>query len=256
MNLESYFTTDCGRVRDINEDAGGIYTNQTGQLLAIVADGMGGHQAGEVASDLAVKIAAEKWQQVTQVEDEKAAEMWLKQMIDEMNEAIYQQASKSNQLIGMGTTIVVAICTATFVTIGHVGDSRCYLWSKDEKIKRITSDHSLVNELVRTGQISEFDAEQHPRKNVLLQAIGTEDTVSPDIQSILWKQGDCLILCSDGLTNKVLDEELDEAIKTMASLEQVTEDLVTLANERGGEDNITIAIVCNKASEEVGDPTC
>lgn len=248
--------TDCGKVRDTNEDAGGIYHNDSGQLLAIVADGMGGHQAGEVASDLAVSIAEKKWKQASNIDNEKAAEQWMKQLIDEMNASIYNHSTANDQFIGMGTTIVIAIVTDTFVTIGHVGDSRCYIWSQENNIKRITSDHSLVNELVRTGQISENDAEQHPRKNVLLQAVGTEDTVDPDIQSLQWNKGDCLILCSDGLTNKVIDEELDEALRKMSSVDQVTEDLISLANERGGEDNITIAVISNQANGKEGEEPC
>lgn len=254
--LESYFTTDCGKIRDRNEDAGGIFHNESGQILAIVADGMGGHQAGEVASELAVNIAAEKWEQVKKINDDKEAEQWLQQMITEMNVTIYNHSINNDQFIGMGTTVVIAICTESFVTIGHVGDSRCYLWSKDQTIKLITSDHSLVNELIRTGQITEVDAEQHPRKNVLLQAVGTEETVQPDVQSIDWQRGNCLLLCSDGLTNKINDEELAEHFQHMESLSETTDQLIALANERGGEDNITIAIVCNGANAEVGDSPC
>lgn len=256
MKVKGYFETDCGKIREANEDAGGIFYNQTGQLLAIVADGMGGHQAGEVASELAVKFTSGEWEKTDQLNETGQAEQWLQQMIEKMNQYIYEYSLENATLKGMGTTVVITICLPNFTTIGHVGDSRCYLWSNEVGIKQITSDHSLVNELIRSGEITASDAEQHPRKNVLLQAVGTEELVHPDIQTVEWKTGDCLLLCSDGLSNKVEEHELAESIASMADTKTAVQELITRANERGGEDNITIAIVCNDATEKVGDEPC
>lgn len=156
--MDAYFATDCGRVRKANEDAGGIFVNKANQVLAIVADGMGGHQAGEVASELAVAVTKEKWEQADVITKPTEAEDWLFATMSEINRIIFERSLEKDVYQGMGTTVVLSICTEEFVTIAHVGDSRCYLLN-DTKFEQITVDHSLVNELIRTGQISELDAE-------------------------------------------------------------------------------------------------
>lgn len=254
--MNGHIATDRGQIRTINEDAGGIFYNEANQLLAIVADGMGGHQAGEVASELAVNFMEEKWKVSERITSPSEAENWLDTMLKQMNKAIYDRSLEKEEYKGMGTTVVISICTSEFVTIAHIGDSRCYLID-EENIERLTNDHSLVNELIRTGQITEMDAEQHPRKNVLLKAVGTEETVTPDIRSINWEQGHYLLLCSDGLTNKVAEEEIKNLVDEHVQLEEMCQVFVDLANERGGEDNITIAIIHNPAAhDKVGEPRC
>ena len=253
--MDGKFITDRGLMRSTNEDAGGIFYNDAEQVLAIVADGMGGHQAGEVASQLAVSIAKEKWEQAEKFTTPIEAEEWLQSIVTEMNEIIYHQSLEKTELEGMGTTVVISICTFDFVTIAHIGDSRCYLLT-DTKMEQLTEDHSLVNELIRTGQISKVDAEQHPRKNVLLRAVGTEKSVDVDIETIGWEENNRLLLCSDGLTNKITDSELENYLRTTESLEEVSNELIHIANERGGEDNITLAIIQNVMPKKVGDPTC
>lgn len=247
--MEGYFLTDCGKVREMNEDAGGVFFNKAKQCLAIVADGMGGHQAGEIASDLAVRTVRESYEKTKEFRSISDAEQWLDEMIIKMNEQVYNYALQDDNLKGMGTTVVLSLCTKEFVIIGHVGDSRCYLWNDETHLSQITSDHSLVNELVKTGQISAVDAEEHPRKNVLIKAVGTDMTITPDIKTIEWKGNDRLLLCSDGLSNKVTDDELAEALKSMDRIDETANQLIELANERGGEDNITLAIVRNKEGE-------
>lgn len=247
--MEGYFMTDCGKVREINEDAGGVFYNQAKQMLAAVADGMGGHQAGEIASQMAIDFVKEKWEAEAEIADVKEAEKWISDIIRAINENVYARAFSDQRLKGMGTTIVLALLTNDFVVVGHVGDSRCYLWQEENALTQITSDHSLVNELVRTGQISELDAEEHPRKNVLLKAIGTEPNIQPDVKTVEWHENDIILLCSDGLTNKINDAELEEALRTMTDVELTLKGLIEKANERGGEDNITLAIVRNKVGE-------
>lgn len=251
--MEGQFLTDRGQIRSHNEDAGGVFFNENGQLLAIIADGMGGHQAGDVASKLTISKVESEWQESTLLNTPEEIEKWLQQTIDIVNEYIYQYAQKQADCQGMGTTIVVAICTNEFVSIGHIGDSRCYMHNI-YGFKQLTEDHSLVNELVRYGEISKDDAELHPRKNVLLKALGTEKKVQPDVKTIEWDPGDQLLLCSDGLTNKLADSELVTLLTKNSSLEKKAAEMIALANRRGGEDNISVALI--KHIEKAGEPEC
>ncbi|SHF50382.1 Stp1/IreP family PP2C-type Ser/Thr phosphatase [Ornithinibacillus halophilus] len=246
------FLTDRGQVRSHNEDAGGLFYNQSGQLLAIIADGMGGHQAGDVASQMATKTLEEKWMQTTTLDTPEETENWLTNVLEEANSSIYQQSLEKDECQGMGTTIVVVICNEEFITVAHIGDSRCYI-QNSHGFKQITEDHSLVNALVQSGQISKVDAQLHPRKNVVLKALGTEEKVESDIQTLGWEEGDKLLLCSDGLSDKVMEEELSEYIKTIESIENTGEKLITLANQRGGEDNVSLVIVQHELAEKVGE---
>lgn len=252
--LEAEFLTDRGKVRQHNEDAVGVFQNEVG-LLAIVADGMGGHLAGDVASGMTIAMFETLWKEAENVETPDAAEKWLKENIKKVNKALHEHALAHPNCSGMGTTFVGVICTSSFATIGHIGDSRCYLYNNDG-FKQVTEDHSLVNELVRSGQISKEDAEHHPRKNVLLRALGTEDTVSMDLKTVILEEEDQLLLCSDGLSNKVSDDELGAALKAEASLKQVVTELVELANKNGGEDNISVIIVKKTPAVLNGDGPC
>ncbi|WP_181348856.1 Stp1/IreP family PP2C-type Ser/Thr phosphatase [Thalassobacillus sp. CUG 92003] len=240
--MNGYFLTDQGQVRQHNEDAGGLYHNANNQILAVVADGMGGHRAGDVASEMTASNLHTKWQQAGRMATPEQAEGWLTQAIHEVNEDILNYASHHEDCIGMGTTVVAAICTEQFVTVAHIGDSRCYLYNS-YGFKQITQDHSLVNELVRSGQISKEEAEHHPRKNVLLKALGTESGITVERKSLMFEYGDMLLLCSDGLTNKVTDEELTVMASYQGKLHEFSHEMIRLANQRGGEDNITLAVV-------------
>src|SRR5699024_7162745 len=137
---------------------------------------------------------------------------WLTKLLLKVNKIIYEEAQKKEEYIGMGTTVVITISSNDFITIAHIGDSRCYIHN-DNGFSQVTEDHSLVNELVRQGQITKEEAERHPRKNIVLKALGTEAKIEADIQSISWEQGDKLLLCSDGLTDKVANDELSEFIQ-------------------------------------------
>ncbi|WP_010649398.1 Stp1/IreP family PP2C-type Ser/Thr phosphatase [Oceanobacillus massiliensis] len=250
--MEGHFLTDRGQVRSHNEDSGGIFYNSNQQLLAVIADGMGGHQAGDVASQLAIDLVRDKWLPQTGISSPEKIETWLSNTVSEVNHSIYEYSLKNKECEGMGTTIVIAICLEEFVTIAHVGDSRCYILNENG-FKQITNDHSLVNELVRSGQISEDDAEQHPRKNVLLKAMGTETNVSEDILTVEWEAGDRLLLCSDGLSNKLNDEDLAAFIREAKDLGDIGSEMIELANERGGEDNISLILVQHDSSLKAGE---
>lgn len=256
--MKGIFLTDRGRVRSHNEDAGGIYYNTDGQSLAIIADGMGGHQAGDVASQMATTLIKEKWQSSTELSLPEDTEKWLNNAIAEINESVYEHAMKNEECQGMGTTVVIAICMEDFITIAHIGDSRCYLLN-EEGFKQITEDHSLVNVLVQSGQISKDDAQEHPRKNIVLKALGTEEHVGADVKSLGLDNGNKLLLCSDGLTDKVLDTELAEIIQSPKKINDIGQQLIDLANDRGGEDNISLIIIHYKdeaLSPEAGETSC
>ncbi|WP_184662602.1 Stp1/IreP family PP2C-type Ser/Thr phosphatase [Texcoconibacillus texcoconensis] len=239
--MDAVFRTHVGQLRAHNEDDGDYLNNQQGQLLVLVADGMGGHQAGDVASKMTKQAFRNKWEQVNEYLSADESKTWLETATKEVNEELISYARENPECLGMGTTLVVAICSDSFVTLAHVGDSRAYLGQGDS-FQQVTEDHSLVNELVKSGQITESEAEHHPRKNVLMRALGTDDDVKVDINAVEWGQGDSLLLCSDGLTNKVSDEEIQEYVKG-GQVTEIADRLIDVANERGGEDNVTVALV-------------
>lgn len=250
--MEAAFRSDVGQVRSHNEDHGGFTCNKDGTMLAIVADGMGGHQAGDVASKMAIEIVLAKWQQTEGLMTPASIETWLLDAITAVNHDIFIHSETNPQCQGMGTTLVAVVCTKQFVTYAHIGDSRVYLFNGDSFTQK-TEDHSLVNELVRSGQITALEAENHPRRNVLLRALGTERKVKIDIKTINWDEGSSVLLCSDGLSNKIKDNEMYEIILKDNNLEEKINELILIANERGGEDNISVAIVLNTSSENSGD---
>ncbi|MFJ7976348.1 Stp1/IreP family PP2C-type Ser/Thr phosphatase [Peribacillus sp. NPDC096379] len=241
--MNDIFLTNQGKVRQHNEDNGGIFLNPHGVRLAIVADGMGGHRAGDVASQMTVEFLQKRWEEESgPMFSPNEAESWLQREIKEINRLLFIYSEENSECQGMGTTIVAAICTNKFSTIANIGDSRCYLYN-ESGFKQVTEDHSLVNELVRSGQISKEDAENHPRKNVLLRALGTEINVEMDIFTIICEEADVLLLCSDGLSNKISEQEMITIITNQDELDKKANSFITMANEYGGEDNITLALL-------------
>ncbi|MGD6803628.1 Stp1/IreP family PP2C-type Ser/Thr phosphatase [Rossellomorea vietnamensis] len=240
--MKSVHYTDKGKVRQHNEDSVGVFSNKDGDCLAVVADGMGGHRAGDVASSLTINKFEELWKSQEKFTTADQAESWLRKNISEINREVYEHSQSNIECEGMGTTVVAAICTENFATVVNIGDSRGYILN-ESGFSQLTEDHSLVNELVRSGQISKEDAEHHPRKNVLLRALGTEEKVEMDTRTIIFEEDDILLLCSDGLSNKVSQEEMKEILSGGVDLDEIGKQFISLANENGGEDNITLAIV-------------
>ncbi|MDX8045007.1 Stp1/IreP family PP2C-type Ser/Thr phosphatase [Gracilibacillus sp. S3-1-1] len=245
------YQTDKGKVRELNEDAVAVFPGDTG-LLAVVADGMGGHKAGDVASNLTIEQFEKLWSNVDSPINEIDTQKWLTDSIKQVNNIVYEKAQAEDAYQGMGTTVVAAICTERELTVAHIGDSRAYLFNQTNW-KQVTNDHSLVGELVRTGQLSEEDAQVHPKRNMILKALGTEFDLAPDIYRSDWNDFEQLLICSDGLTNKISDEELHELILTTPK-EDISQTLIDIANERGGEDNITLTIISHQ--EKVGESSC
>ncbi|TLS37319.1 Stp1/IreP family PP2C-type Ser/Thr phosphatase [Pseudalkalibacillus caeni] len=244
--------SNTGRVRPHNEDSADASKSLRGDYLVIVADGMGGHRAGDVASSMAVSYLKEKWKTIEEAFLPSTAEEWLVDTFKSANLEIFNYAQEHSECAGMGTTLVAAIVADSFVTLAHVGDSRAYIGNKSSFSQK-TNDHSLVSELVRTGQITEDEAEGHPRKHVLLRALGTEGDIKVDVQTIGWETGGFALLCSDGLTNKVNDNTLEKVLRSEKSLEEQAQELIDLANEAGGEDNITVALINYLSLEEQGE---
>ncbi len=231
MRIEAI--SETGLVRKENEDS---YLINDRLGLFAVADGMGGHEAGEVASRLAVKTLEESMSANGKNDGALAL------AIQAANREIYRQSQEKQDLAGMGTTITAVHCGEGKVFIGHVGDSRAYL-IRNSQATLLTRDHSLVSELVRSGHISEEEAETHPHRHIVTRALGTEPGVEVDILSPVIEQGDRLFLCTDGLSNLVKPEEVVLAIKSNDSPAAALEKLKQLALERGGFDNITALLI-------------
>jgi PPM family protein phosphatase len=221
--------SDTGRKRRRNEDSYVV-----APPLFAVADGMGGAQAGEVASKLAAAALEETDPGALAGPDR------LTSLIQEANRRVYERASADPATSGMGTTMTVALVERDGVTIGHVGDSRAYLY-REHRLEQLTDDHSLVNELVKSGKLSREEADLHPQRSVITRAVGTDPDVDVDAFVVDAQEGDIFLLCSDGLTDMVGDEEIEETVERFhEDLDRVTKSLVSAANRGGGEDNITV----------------
>lgn len=251
--MEFVHRTDVGKKRNINEDYLDIIEKAEHFHLAVLADGMGGHNAGDVASELAVRYLTDRFEKSELHVDSEASHVsvWLKEAYEGANERISRIAESDPNCKGMGTTLIAAVFQGNQVTLAHIGDSRVYLFSKGE-IKPLTKDHSYVNVLLDSGEINEEQARNHPRKNMLMKAIGTELSIDPDILSMKLRQGEVILMCSDGLSNMVSTEQMVHILSEDVSLEAKVDAFVKLANAEGGEDNISIILCCMKA----GDVAC
>jgi PPM family protein phosphatase len=222
--------TDTGRQRRDNEDS--AYARAP---LFVVADGMGGAQAGEVASQLAIEAFEQE------LPDGANAEQRLAERVREANRRIYDRSQEERERAGMGTTLTAAYLEETSLAIAHVGDSRAYLL-RDGTLTRLTRDHSLVDELVRRGKLTEEQAAEHPQRSIITRALGPEPDVEVDTWTYPVRAGDVLLLCSDGLTSMLSEDELVEILSRAGSLERAGDELIAAANAAGGRDNITVVL--------------
>jgi protein phosphatase len=242
------YRTDAGRVRLINEDSAAVRNQWNGFTLAIVADGMGGHQAGEVASQMAIELVESELKSVDLGMSLAERTEAVRSAIAAANERVFEFASSKSKYQGMGTTVVAALATPNDVIIGHIGDSRAYLVTSGT-IRQLTEDHSLVNELVKSGQITPEEAVVHPLRNVVTRALGTERQVEIDMFHCAWQRGDLLLLCSDGLSGLVGEEEILDVLTRKERPDWKVGRLVDLALEEGGGDNITAVLLENSDEE-------
>ncbi|MEZ4460429.1 MAG: Stp1/IreP family PP2C-type Ser/Thr phosphatase [bacterium] len=250
MKLVCAGMTDVGSTREHNEDD--FYLSEGEEALCVVADGMGGHRSGEVASAMAIRVICEYYRE-TSVDgkgDEILVEGDREMRLDEYrlvkairtaNRAVFQAASSSELYRGMGTTIVSGFFTDQGVYLAHIGDSRVYRFRGD-KLEQQTEDHSLANEYVRMGILKAEDVEHFPYKNVITRACGLTDEVEVDISYREVSPGDLFIFCSDGLSDMVNDREIAEAVRKESDLEALARDLIDRANHNGGADNITVIL--------------
>jgi protein phosphatase len=250
MKIEGFGLTDLGKKRKLNEDSLGLFPENG---LYVVADGMGGHAGGEIASRLAVdsveefiKLSANR-DDITwpfEIDESKSKdENRLNVAIRLANSRIFQEALINKKLNGMGTTIVTALFAESHLYIGHVGDSRAYLIKNDE-IKQLTDDHSVVYEQMRLGVLSKEDAKTHSLRNVLTKALGTEPDIRVDMRAEKAEAGNIYLFCTDGLTNMLTDEEMHNIVKNEGNnIENACRELIAAANRNGGIDNITVIIL-------------
>lgn len=249
MQIE--FQTNVGRKRKSNQDTVGVYKNQAGIVIGIVADGMGGHQAGDAASQLAVTGLGTSWEK-TALETQNDVAKWIVSEIQIENNKIYTEGNNNPEKFGMGTTIVAVVVLDDEILLAHVGDSRGYI-IRENNIKQLTSDHSLVNELVKTGEITSDMAERHPKKNVLIRSVGVPGEVEVDLSAVSIKENDYVLLCSDGLSNMLSNGEMKAIILQDKSITEKVNKLIYNANEAGGRDNITALLIDFKKEKEGGD---
>lgn len=244
--------SSVGKQRKSNQDYADYYKSDYNQYLFVLCDGVGGHQAGEVASELTTKYLGEQFKQLTKELTKEDASQWIGQAIEDVNTYLYEESLKNRQLEGMGTTLVVSLITNEFVLIAHVGDSRAYVFNDGELIQK-TEDHSLVNELIRSGEITEEEGNLHPQRNVVTQSIGVTPDVGYELLELPLEEVENLMLCSDGLTNMVSHQEIVGFFQQSEDVEQLAVSLINAANEAGGRDNITIIIVGDVASLSIED---
>ncbi|RNB54667.1 Stp1/IreP family PP2C-type Ser/Thr phosphatase [Brevibacillus gelatini] len=243
--MEIAMKSHVGRVRQVNEDYYACVADLNGRVLAIVADGMGGHQAGDIASRLAVERIVKELRHLDGQLDAEDAREQLMNAVLLANKEVYDYAVSHPECSGMGTTVVAALLGESSVITAHIGDSRLYFYSKDGLVMK-TEDHSLVNELLKSGQITEEEASVHPHRNVIMRSLGTEPDVLIDLGHFEWSEGDVVLICSDGLTNKVGHASLEKWLQKQISLQAKVDGLVQEALDAGGEDNITLVAVQKK----------
>jgi PPM family protein phosphatase len=228
MKIEAGVATDIGKVREGNEDS---YLAE--HPLYAVADGMGGHRGGEVASQLALETVEALF---------RSGAGSLAQQVRDANRAVFDRSAEDRKVTGMGTTLTAAVIEGDAAHLVHVGDSRAYLL-RAGSLRRLTEDHTLVNRMVRAGEISPAEAEVHPHRNVLLRALGTEADVDVDEQEVGLLEADRLLLCSDGLTSMVTEDQVQAILEATPSPKEAADRLVRAANRAGGLDNITVVVL-------------
>ncbi len=239
--MKVFGSTNKGNERELNEDTF-LSSGLSDGCFAVVCDGMGGENAGEVASRIAADsaLAYIKLNNSADIPIPESDSM-MREAFRESNKAVYDYSLKSTGFKGMGTTMVAALVKPYGVIIGNIGDSRAYYYINDELLQ-ITTDHSLVENLVQSGQISREMARYHPRRNVITRALGSENDIECDTFSLKPQPGTAILLCSDGLTNELNNDTIYETIRTTAD-EQVCDQLISLANAAGGRDNITAVLI-------------
>lgn len=244
LRIDAVGLSDVGRMRTRNEDSFGIEEDLS---LYVVADGMGGHGNGDIASRIAVQAVSdfvrENSQEPADAEGDQIGESeMLSEAVREAHRSVLRAADTDRSLFGMGTTLVGMLVVDSEALVAHVGDSRVYRL-RDDELERLTSDHSWVNEQVAAGHLSEEQARVHPLKSVVTRALGGESDYEADVQRLDLRSGDRFLICSDGLTTMLTDRDIGEHLTGDGSLEDTCRTLISASNERGGYDNITVVML-------------
>ncbi len=246
--MQTYYLTDAGKVREHNEDSVIIVKNDNQEYLLAVADGMGGHQDGETASSITIEYIRNAFLEYESIGDKASAVNFMRENVKKINEMIFDYADKHVESKGMGTTLVMAILTSDYLVFGNIGDSSGYVL-KDNKLFKVTKDHTLVNLLINTGELTEEEGKKHPKKNVLMRALGANDPIEIDIFDVE-TEIQSIMLCSDGLTNMLDEEQITKVLTNQElTIEEKVLRLIKKSNNRGGSDNISIAYLLKESGE-------
>ena len=245
--MQTFYMTDAGKVRTHNEDNVIILNNKNNEFILAVADGMGGHKAGEVASNIAIEYIRESFEKLETLGKKEDAIDYLRHIVKEINNKIFDYTKNHPESKGMGTTLVIAVKTDDYILYGNIGDSSGYVM-KNGLLHKITKDHTLVNLLVSTGELTPEQAKFHPRKNLLTRALGANDPIEIDIFDVdISVRG--ILLCSDGLTNMLTFEQIEKVLNSKDNIEEKIIKLIRKSNSRGGTDNISIAYLVSEDGE-------
>jgi len=235
------YKTDIGKVRLNNEDQAAALTNASGNVLLIVCDGMGGQNKGDLASSLAVNTIVTSFKERKGFLNSQFAKMWVSRIIREANKTIYEQSQSNPNYDGMGTTITLLLIIKDVAILGHAGDSRCYFLRNNHDLVQMSEDQTYVAYLLRTGKITHEEALTHPKRHVLMNAIGVYPSASIDLKVFPY-QGEKVLLCSDGLYNNVPLEDITSVLKGDDAIEQKVNTLIAIGNKNGGSDNIAVVL--------------
>ena len=248
INTKTFYLTDTGRVREHNEDSVTILKNISNEYMLIVADGMGGHRKGEVASALTVTNLGKRFMESSSVGTKADAVNWLSDNLAEINDEILEYGEKNENSKGLGTTVVAAIVTKDYLIFANIGDSAGYV-IKNNKLHRVTKPHTLVNLLIDAGNLTEEQAKNHPKKNVLMKALGASLKCEPDIFDVD-NGSKAIFLCSDGVTSMLDDSSIEKVLQDKElSVEEKVIKLIKKCNARGGSDNISLAYLVRESGD-------
>ena len=238
--MEISLLTDVGQKRTNNQDYANQFVNRASMTMVLLADGMGGHRAGNIASEMAVTDLGAAWVD-TQIDSINGVREWFAEYLETENQKVHQ-FGQDEEYKGMGTTLEALAVIGNQAIYAHVGDSRIGL-VRGDSYKQLTSDHSLVNELLKAGQITPEEAERHPQRNIITQSIGQRSEVQPDVGMISLEDDDYIVLNSDGLSNMISESEIYDIVTSDITLSEKAETLIRFANNAGGLDNITVALI-------------
>lgn len=248
--MKTFYLTDSGKVRDHNEDSVTILKNANNEYLLIVADGMGGHRAGEVASSMVVTNIGKRFSEMSSVGSKLDAINWMNDNISEINKSIIDYTKDHPDSLGMGTTTVLALLTNDYLIFGNIGDSSGFV-IKNGKLHKVTKDHTLVNLLVAAGDLTEEEAKYHPKRNVLMKALGSSEKCELDIFDVDTNI-DGILLSSDGLTNMLTKEQIEKVLNDdELEIEEKVIKLIRKSNARGGTNNISVAYLVRESGEDI-----